>query len=389
MDVELKIKSIMSNDACRCHLNDIPIILSRFNFQKKFQIITIAGTNGKGTTVSMLEEIFISNNKKVISHISPHIFEFNERIAVDKKPVSNSVLLELLERLQELTVDYSLSYYQIAFLCCCLLTQKIKIDYLILEVGLGGRLDCANTLEPDITAITNISLDHCEILGDTVEKIGLEKAAIARYNTPLFLGSDMPDSVIEYANLIHAKVYNRRYAVTNHECFADSYNIAMGIAEMLNKKLSIQYIPNIENIRARARCFILKSDTINNNYIVVDVAHNEASVKHLLKFIRAKLPVYMEVNAIFGILGSKDLDSILSVSKKYVYSWNVIDLSNIDNRAMKIDCIKNEFKEQCVEIVSYHDSFSSIDFEKKDSINVIFGSFVMVGEFMKYYEKNH
>ena len=386
MDVELKIKSIMSNDASKCHLNDIPNILFSFNFQKKFQIITIAGTNGKGTTVAMLEEVLVANNKRVLSHISPHIFKFNERITLDKEPVSNSLLLELLERLQELTIDYKLSYYQIAFLCCCLLSQKMDIDYLILEVGLGGRLDCANILEPDITAITNISLDHCEILGDTVEKIGLEKAGIARKDIPLFLGSDMPNSVIEYAKKIKADIRENRYEVANKECFIDSYNIAMAIAEMLYSKLCIGYIPNIESIRARARCYTLKSDTINNNYIVVDVAHNEASVRHLFEFIKNKYP-NNKIEVIFGILGTKDLDVILEIAKPNVEAWNIVDLKKFDSRALELDKIKNKFNDKGISQVDYHNDFSSISMAEKDTIVAVFGSFVMVGEFLRFYEK--
>ena len=227
MSVESKIATIMANDAQICKLNDLLFILDRFNFHKKFQVITIAGTNGKGTTVAMLEELLVSNNKKVLSHISPHVFYFNERISLNKKPITDSLLLELLERLQEITIDYKLSYYQIAFLCTCLYSQRIELDYLILEVGIGGRLDAANILDHDITAITNIDFDHCEILGGTLEKRGLEKAGISRNGVPLFLGSKMPDSVYNYASIVQAKVYAKSYAVNTKDCFIfiDSFNI--------------------------------------------------------------------------------------------------------------------------------------------------------------------
>ncbi|MFC4892417.1 bifunctional folylpolyglutamate synthase/dihydrofolate synthase [Pseudofrancisella aestuarii] len=391
MDVDVKISSIMSNQGQRCGLEDIPLILSRVNFNKKFQIITVAGTNGKGTTVAMLEELLTANNKNVISHTSPHVYEFKERICINKKPISNNLLLELLERLQELTEDYSLGYYQIAFLCCCLLSQRIPVDYLILEVGLGGRLDAANALDPDITAITNISLDHCEILGDTVEKIGIEKAAICREKIPLFLGSSVPNSVIEYAKAAQAKIFDLRYESNQVDCFTDSYNIAMGIAQYLFSKMKISYIPRFAHIRANARYLFLKQDLKNNSYVVVDVAHNEASVRHLFKLLIEKFKDSdreIKFEAIFGILRTKDIKTILEIAKQYVYRWDVIDLQKVDDRALDINKIKEEFERQNIVWVDYHKDLSSVYMSKKDTVTVVFGSFVMAGEFLKEYEKN-
>ena len=388
MDIEIKISSILSNSATKCELDDIPKILSRFNFKKNFQIITIAGTNGKGTTVAMLEELFVANNKKVVTHTSPHIFKFNERISLNKKPIATNDLLELLERLQEETRDYKLTYYQIAFLCACMYAQKHKADYLILEVGLGGRLDCANALSPDITAITNISLDHCEILGDTVEKIGLEKAAIARKDVPLILGSEMPKSVTEYAKKISAKVYQPNYETTESDCFIDSYNIAMKIAEMLFMKLKISYIPNFQSIRARARCFELKKDVVNNSYIIIDVAHNEASVSHLLKFVRDKYSG-INIEAVFGVLASKDISTILDIANAEVSNWQVLNLKNYDDRAINLQDIKQEFERKAITKVEYREDLSNMYLSKNNSLTLVFGSFVMAGEFLKEYEKTN
>ncbi len=387
MDIEIKISSILSNSATKCELDDIPKILSRFNFKKSFQIITIAGTNGKGTTVAMLEELFVANNKNVVTHTSPHIFKFNERISLNKESIATNELLELLERLQEETRDYKLTYYQVAFLCACMYAHKNRADYLLLEVGLGGRLDCANALSPDITAITNISLDHCEILGDTVEKIGLEKAAIARANTPLILGSEMPSTVIDFANDIQAKIYEPRYDITT-DCFVDSYNIAMKIAEMLLMKLKISYIPNLQSIRARARCFELKKDAVNNSHIIIDVAHNEASVRHLLKFVRDK---YSDINieAVFGVLASKDIDTILSIAKDEIANWHILNLKNYDDRAINLQDIKHEFERKAIVKVEYHEDLSNVYLSKNNSLTLVFGSFVMAGEFLKEYEKTN
>ncbi|MED7820296.1 MULTISPECIES: bifunctional folylpolyglutamate synthase/dihydrofolate synthase [unclassified Francisella] len=391
MSVEVKIAKIMANsDAQVCNSQDLLFILDRFNFKKKFEIITIAGTNGKGTTVAMLEELLTTNNKIVLSNISPHVFKFNERISLNKEPICDSILLELLERLEELTFDYKLSYYQIAFLCTCMYSQRIDIDYLILEVGIGGRLDAANIMDPDITAITNIDFDHCEILGDTLEKIGLEKVAISRKNIPLFLGSKMPESVYNYAKSAGAIIYEDEYEYSYKECFVHSYNIAMGIAEYLFNKMQISYIPRLDHIRANARFMQLKNDKYKNSYVIVDVAHNPASVSHLFKLLESRFSFQkVKYEAIFGILASKDISEILSIAKKYVYKWEVIDLKHLDSRALDIEKIKQEFRQQHILRVDYNKDLSSVYLSKKDTVTVVFGSFVLAGEFIKEYEKHN
>lgn len=391
MSVEVKIANMMAKtDALSCELSDLLFILARFNFAKKFKVITVAGTNGKGTTVAMLEELLVANNKKVLSHTSPHVFSFNERIALNKKPISDSVLLELLERLDELTLEYKLTYYQIAFLCACMYSQRVDIDYLLLEVGIGGRLDAANIIDADITAITNIDFDHCELLGDTLDKIGVEKAGISRQAVPLFLGSEMPASVYNYARAAGAIIYQNKHEYSYKQCFTDSYNIAMAIAEYLFRKMQITYIPNIEHIRANARFMTLKSDRVNDSYVVVDVAHNPASIKHLFELLNAKFgEVNIKYEAIFGILASKDIAQVLAIAKKYIYKWDVIDLKPLDSRALELQKIKDEFVSQQIVRVDYNKDLSSVYLSKKNTVTVVFGSFVLAGEFIKEYGKSN
>lgn len=389
MSVEIKIAKLMAKpDALYCDLLDLSLILSRFNFAKKFKVITIAGTNGKGTTVAMLEELLVTNNKNVLSHTSPHVFKFNERISLNKQPICDSVLLEILERLEELAPEYRLSYYQIAFLCLCIYSQRVELDYLILEVGIGGRLDAANIIDADITAITNIDFDHCEILGDTLDKIGFEKAGISRPQVPLFLGSQMPQSVYEYAQTIGAVIYQNSYEYSSRQCFTHSYNIAMGIAEYLFYRMQISYIPNLEDIRAKARFATLKNDSLNNSYVVVDVAHNPASVRHLFELLESKFAgKNIRYEAIFGILATKDIREVLNIAKQHVYKWDVIDLKYLDSRAADLEKIKQEFKLQQIIRVDYNKDLSSVYLAKKDTLMVVFGSFVLAGEFIRHYEK--
>ena len=390
MNVDVKIAKIMANQGHRCSLIELLSILNKFNFSKNFKVITITGTNGKGTTVAMLEELFIANNKKVLSHTSPHIFKFNERICLNKEPIKDSILCNVLEKISKITSKYHLTYHQIAFLCACIYSQMIKIDYLILEVGLGGRLDAANIIDADFTAITNIDYDHCEVLGNSLEKIGAEKVAISRCNTPLFLGSKMPNSVYKYAKTIGAIIFDKTFKSNYKNCFQHSYNIAMSLANYLLKKDEITYIPRLDNIRAKARFNILKNDKPNNNYVVVDVAHNPASVELLFKLLKNEFgSKNIKYQAIFGILGSKDIANILSIAKHHIHKWNVIDLKFLDERASDIKEIKQQFKQQNIIKADFDKDLNKIHLADKDTVVVVFGSFVLAGEFIKQYEKNN
>jgi dihydrofolate synthase/folylpolyglutamate synthase len=189
--------------------------------------------------------------------------------------------------------------------------------------------------------------------------------------------------------MVEANVYEKNYPVSLKDCFIDSFNIAQGIADYLFLKQEISYIPKIEHIRAKARIVSLKSDAKNKSYIVVDVAHNPASVKYLFKILDDKFgTMNIEYEAVFGILGSKDLASVLTIAKKHISSWNVIDLSYLDNRAQSIENIQKEFDMQNITKVDYHKNLSSVYLSKKETVTVIFGSFVLAGGFIKEYEKS-
>ena len=298
-------------------------------------------------------------------------------------------MLELLERLTEITVDYKLSYYQISFVCVCMYATRENLDYLVLEVGIGGRLDAVNLIDADISAITNIDFDHCEVLGNSLDEIGLEKVAIARKNKPLFLGSKMPDSVYSYANSIGAAICNDTHESTAIDCFQHSYNISISIAEFLLRKRHINYITKLDGVKANGRCMMLKDDRKNESYVFVDVAHNQASVEHMFKLVKLKFNGRnVKYEAIFGLLKGKDISNILTIAKPHISKWDVVDLSCSDYRAFDIIDIQEEFARQNISRVDFHDNLESVYMSKKNTVTVVFGSFVLAGEFIKNYDKN-
>lgn len=171
------------------------------------RIFMVAGTNGKGSTVACLDGMLRSLDYSCGSYTSPHLLRYNERIQVNGAAVSDKQLVEAFERVEASRRDISLSYFEFGTLAAFSILHQADLDFAVLEVGLGGRLDAVNLLDADCAVITNIGLDHQEYLGDDRESIGREKAGIIRRNTPLVCGeADPPVSVMAKASRLHAPV---------------------------------------------------------------------------------------------------------------------------------------------------------------------------------------
>ena len=156
------------------------------------KIVLVAGTNGKGSTSAFLESIYVAAGYRVGVYSSPHLFKYNERIRINGEPVSDEILCQAFENVNNTRGDTSLTYFEFGTLAAFEIFQNAKLDVLILEIGLGGRLDAVNLPEPDVSIVTNIDLDHVSWLGDTREKIAFEKFGIARPDKPLLYADDNP-----------------------------------------------------------------------------------------------------------------------------------------------------------------------------------------------------
>lgn len=161
-----------------------------FSFAK---VITVAGTNGKGTTCAFLENALIAN-ASVAVYSSPHIKHFNERLRINKQDVADQPLIDAFKRIEVAREEISLSYYEYTTLAAFIVLMNVKPSYIILEVGLGGRLDATNIIDADIAVITTIDLDHQAFLGNSREAIGFEKAGIMRQDQVIVVGDiNAPD----------------------------------------------------------------------------------------------------------------------------------------------------------------------------------------------------
>ncbi|MDN6296415.1 MAG: bifunctional tetrahydrofolate synthase/dihydrofolate synthase [Halomonas sp.] len=175
------------------------------------QVITVAGTNGKGSTVALLASLARAHGKRVGCYTSPHLVRYNERVTIDGEPASDALLVAgfaRVEKARRAAPDISLTYFEAGTLCALWCLAQSALDVVVLEVGLGGRLDAVNIIDADVAIVTTIAQDHAGFLGNDIAQIGREKAGIFRAERPAVLGSQaLPSSVAETAKAVQAPVY--------------------------------------------------------------------------------------------------------------------------------------------------------------------------------------
>lgn len=190
-------------------LERVQAVLQKLGFSRKFicPVITVAGTNGKGSTVAYLEAMLLAAKYNIGSYTSPHIYHYNERIRINGADVTDATLCAAFEQVDQARGDIKLTYFEFGTLAALCIFAKHNLDAVILEVGLGGRLDAVNVMDADVSIITTVDIDHTDWLGKDIESIAREKAGIMRANKPVIYGGlRVPAAVRETAASLHAKL---------------------------------------------------------------------------------------------------------------------------------------------------------------------------------------
>ena len=392
----------------------IKSVYNKLNIKKiAKKIFIVAGTNGKGSTVSILESLLFESKYKVGSFTSPHIQNYNERIKINKKEVLDKDIIEAFKYINGKRGSTTLTYFEFATLAAFCIFQKYNLDYVILEVGLGGRLDATNIIDSDISIITSIGIDHTEFLGNTIDSIALEKAGVMRPLRYSIFADDSPPSVImKYAKnnsttlLVHqsdfnSKIYEKHWVWSGKKyknltlpCLPlvgdFQYNhasAALMALELINPDIfnNIENIKRgIQNVKLLGRYQVVK----NEPEIIIDVAHNEDAAKklkaNLLKYPRKK------THAVIGVLKDKDVYSLVKPMISIVDKWycGTIDSDRGMNSQEIASRIIGSTKD--IDIKKYNSmeaAFENVllNVKKNDRI-VIYGSFYTVSEFLKFTE---
>jgi dihydrofolate synthase / folylpolyglutamate synthase len=310
-------------------------------------VITVAGTNGKGSCVKTLESILTAEGYRVGAYYSPHLQHYNERIHIAERIVTDNNLCEAFSTVNSARKNISLTYFEWGTLAALWLFKKASLDIAVLEVGLGGRLDAVNIIDPDIAVITTIDYDHMAWLGDNLESIGKEKAGIFRNGKPaVFGGFELPNSIRDAALSLNSALYCQGidfgYTTENgewHFWHADKRIPHLPIPTLLlqNSATALMALTLLENKRPISRKAISEGlakaflpgrfqQIAHNPSVILDVAHNPASCQQFSVRLQ-QTAIKGKTYAIIGMLSDKDHTKSLIPLLEIVDDWYVTNLA--------------------------------------------------------------
>ncbi|RVU84558.1 bifunctional tetrahydrofolate synthase/dihydrofolate synthase [Leucothrix sargassi] len=402
------------------HLSSIDLGLDRVQaVAKKMQldqlpmpIISIAGTNGKGSSVAMLDSIYRAGGYKTGCYTSPHLIDYNERICINGQQASDDDICEAFEAIDQARGDISLTYFEFGTLAGAYLFHKHQVDVAIFEVGLGGRLDAVNVWDADLAIITTIDIDHVDWLGDDRELIGVEKAGIMRANTTAVYGDTNPTkSMQSEAMRIGAKLLQQgrdfhcqaidkdtwEYTAPDQSKHNFSMPALRGEFQLFNASAVITAVRDFNETLPLSHDQInkgLQLATVTGRLhkladkpeILVDVAHNPQSAKALAGFLKSS-PIQGKTYAVFSALKDKDLEGIIAPVTDYFDAWHIIPLEG--PRAQDTQILSERIQALGIEkpIAHYEDISIAIKTLQKTMNSedrlVAFGSFLVVSAFIQ------
>lgn len=376
-------------------------------------IVTVAGTNGKGSSVAFAEAILQAAGYRTGCYSSPHLIEYNERIRIDQTPVDDGAICAAFDAVDRARGNVLLTYFEFGTLAAFWLFAQQRLDALVLEVGLGGRLDAVNLLDPDVALITSIGLDHQAWLGDDCEQIGWEKAGILRAGRPaVFSGRDMPDSIAARATELNAdlRVAGKDYVISRRQ---ESWDLQCGgvprralpfptmrgsrqIDNAAGVLVALDFLADRLPLDQRAiRSGLLAAQLPGRFDVrpgqptwVLDVAHNTQAAE-VLNDLLGDFFVPAQRVAVFGALYDKDVAGIVRVLRGRFDAWYLVDLS-AQPRGLSADALAAQVsaelgdvplvkggpvEETLVQVVSQ---------SAADDVIVVFGSFLTVGAAMTW-----
>lgn len=364
-------------------LQRIKLVLALLdNPQKNYKIIHVAGTNGKGSTCKTVNQILIEHfkntDKKIGLFTSPHLFSYCERIKINNVDIKEEIFDRLVDDIDNFAKNNNIELSEFELITAVALHYFYiqKVDYVILEVGLGGKYDATNVVNPIITAITTIDLDHTERLGDTIGKIALQKAGIIKKNVPIVISKD--NKGLEVIKKV-AKLNNSKVIEVDKNDVHYNLNL-LGEHQKENTALALAIVKNIgldikeETIKKALNDvnwkFRLEYD--KNKNILIDGAHNPSGIKALRDFLDKNFKDKKKI-FLFGCLKNKDYKTMLDIlirpeDKLYFYEFNypnALKFEELDKKYGAINAVN---------------PFEILKYQKDDELKIFCGSLYMLGK---------
>lgn len=351
---------MFSNMGCTAFKKDLTntLILCEHlgNPQKKFKSVHIAGTNGKGSVSHMLAAILQESGYKTGLYTSPHLKDFRERIRINGELVNENFVVQFVEKVKPLIEEVQPSFFEITVAMAFAYFAEQQVDLAVIEVGLGGRLDSTNVITPELSVITNIGLDHTNILGNTLEEIAVEKGGIIKHNVPVVIGEKHPltapvfekmaserNAPISFAEdhfavekfrinnqFLEIQVQDRSSDIKNNftldlSGIYQTKNIiavleAVNILSEQNWNIDGESISNaLQQVKSltglSGRWEMIKQ----NPNVVLEVAHNEDGIRQMLDHL--KIVSFRNLHIVIGVVKDKDVSSMLSLLPKDAYYY--------------------------------------------------------------------
>jgi len=410
MDLETSLKKLFSLHTFGIKLgleNTIGFLDHLENPQQALKTIHIAGSNGKGSTSSFIASILQEFGFKVGLYTSPHFVKFNERVVINGKQIEDEYVSSFISSNENYIDEHELTFFEVTTALAFQYFKDMKTDYCVIETGLGGRLDSTNVLDPLAVVITSISLEHTNVLGDTIEKIAAEKAAIIKDNSKVFFGRlneeaakvivqkcketnsilyPLKDFLIESDNQIRLLLDKEKQLEMNPPLKGkyQKYNAALALLT-ISKTFSFideeNYSQGIENVSTNTGLQGRYEYYHRNPTIIFDSAHNPESVENFLTEFAKEAESFKKRTLLFGAMRDKAIGDMLKMLSEY---FNEIMITEIQyERAAKVEEITdlcnqlNILITPVTEPASFVNRFTS---RNADECLVVLGSMYLLGE---------
>ncbi len=387
-------------------------VMGRLGLRRPERVVHVAGTNGKGSCAAMLESLLRELGGPVGCYTSPHIVDYNERIRVDGVPAAEAEIVAAFERVEAVRQGVPLTYFEYGTLAALVVFERAGAESLVLEIGMGGRLDAVNAVEPDAGIVTNVTLDHCDWLGTDVETIAQEKAGIMRAGKPLVFGSEsVPRTIVAEAQRTGAdlRLAGRDFGYASEEGGRWRWRGRTAALEGLDRPSlygGVQ-LRNASTVLAAVEAMqlgsLLEPDVVNRAFgrievpgrfqwvetsrrWLLDVAHN-ADAARVLGDSLAELAHPGPVTAIVGVLADKDVAGIVDALRPRVDRWVAVTPDSpraIAARELALT-IANRCGKPCLIMDAVSDALRHVDARaSRDTLVLVTGSFYTVGPALEY-----
>ena len=379
-------------------LSRLKLLMKKFNNpQNRLQnVIHIAGTNGKGSTASFLKEILENHKLSVNLYTSPHLINFNERIRINNKFISDEKLIKILEEVETKNANNPITFFEITTAAAIIAFERQPSDVNIFETGLGGRLDATNIIEnKKLTIITKIGFDHIEFLGEKIEEIAREKAGIFRKNTPVIIAKQKNikarQTLLACAKNLKTEIIDIENISTNtilglsgdhqYENASTAYTAAKKILPLISlSKTNLA----LKQANWPGRIHQIRQGKIinyRNNITILDGAHNNDSAYVLDQYLNKKS--IGKWNLIIGMLKNRDVENFVKIFKNHINKVFAMAIPEVES-SYSPDEIIVKLKKIGLEVLPAQNLENALQHAEKDIPLLITGSLYLAGNTLKF-----